>query len=63
MSPYLITYILGYTLGVSTPQFDMITNISFGILFISHGTTFFIYFACNKLFREVLIGYISYLKF
>ena len=62
MSPYLISYILGYTLGVSSPGLDMFTNIAFCILYISHGTTLFIYFACNKLFRQVLIGYLKFFK-
>ncbi len=62
MSPYLITYILRYVLGQSTPLLNMITNISFGILYISHGTTLFIYLSCNKLLRKVLIEYFSYFK-
>ena len=56
MIPYLISYILSYILE-STPQLEMYNDISYGILFISHGSTLFIYFTCNKLFRSVLLGY------
>ncbi len=61
MIPYLISYILSFLLE-STPQLNTFNNISVGILFLSHGSSIFIYFAFNKLFRSVLLKYFQ-LKF
>lgn len=56
MCPYLIGYILSYVLE-STAELKMYNNISYGILFFSHGSTLFIYLAFNKLFRQVLVSF------
>jgi hypothetical protein len=61
MCPYLIAYILGYVLE-QTPDLEIFTDISYGILYISHGSTLFIYISFNKYFRQVLNGYFNFIK-
>jgi len=56
MCPYLIAYILGYVLE-QTPDLEI-----YGILYISHGSTLFIYISFNKYFRQVLNGYFNFIK-
>ena len=54
----MISYILYYALEW-TPELTLFSNISSGIQFMAHGSTFFIYFTFNKLFRNVLLKYIK----
>ncbi len=58
MVPYMISYILYYALEW-TPELTLFSNISSGIQFMAHGSTLFIYFTFNKLFRSVLLEYIK----
>ncbi len=59
MLPFLVYYILSFILA-SSPQLSMYNNVTRGILYISHGTSLFIYIAFNKLFRQVLLGYFKF---
>jgi hypothetical protein len=59
MIPYLLSVILSYLLE-TTPHQQIFSDFSYGIIFISHGLTFFIYFGFNKLFRSVLIEYFEF---
>ncbi len=59
MLPYMIYYILSFILAPS-PQLSMYNNVTRGILYISHGTSLFIYIAFNKLFRQILLGYLKF---
>jgi hypothetical protein len=62
MFPYLIANILSYILQ-STSELTLFTNISYGFLYVSHGSTLFIYLTFNKQFRQVLFGYLQYIYF
>ena len=59
MFPYLIAYILGYVLE-QTANLEMFTDITYGILYVSHGSTLFVYVSFNKLFRQVLLDYLNF---
>jgi hypothetical protein len=61
MIPYLLSDILSYLLE-TTPHLKIFNDFSYGIIFISHGSTLFIYFRFNKLFRSVLIEYFKIFK-
>ena len=52
----MFSYILSFIFD-ATPQLDMLNSITTGILYISHGSSFFIYLAFNKCFRKVLFEY------
>ena len=56
MCPYFISYILSFFIQ-ATPGLEIFTNISYGILYLSHGLTLFINLAFNKLFAQVLIRF------
>ena len=45
-----------------TPELTLFSNISSGIQFMAHGSTLFIYFTFNKLFRSVLCEYLKKIK-
>jgi hypothetical protein len=57
--PFMLSYIFSFVL-TTTPQLQMYSNICFGIIYLSHGLTFFVYFTFNKLFRKILIGYLHF---
>ena len=56
MCPYIISYCLSFFIQ-ATPELEIFTNISHGILYLSHGLTLFINLAFNKLFAQVLIRF------
>lgn len=51
--PFLIYYITGFFLH-SSNQFQRFGDISKGLLMIANGSMIFIYYNCNKLFRQNL---------
>ena len=57
--PFMLSYIFSFVL-TTTPQLQMFSNICFGIIYLSHSLTLFVYFTFNKLFRKVLIGYLHF---
>jgi len=58
MFPHMIYYILNFLLAPSS-QLAMVNNVTRGVLYISHGTTFFIHIYFNRMFRKVLIRYLK----
>lgn len=51
--PFLIYYITGLFLH-SSNQLEIFGDISKGLLMIANGSIIFIYYNCNKLFRQNL---------
>jgi hypothetical protein len=61
MCPYVVAFILRFVLN-SSPGLSIYFTISLGIMWISHGLTLFVYITFNKVFKQVLFGYIKNIK-
>lgn len=57
MTPYNLSYILRKIINPSTTWLTWFNLISNFLLFLAHGSTFFIYYSFNNLFRKILILY------
>lgn len=59
MIPYSVSYIMSFLVS-SSLELTIPNDFSYGIQFLAHGSTLFIYLKFNKLFRQVLVDYIHF---